>query len=103
MIIPNDEVTTDEVKSWSGVHLLHFQGSACSQKVRILLREKGSIEAIYQDLDSVSGLPMRGAARTERLLGENRDQAFLMKRLTSIVRDVSLDVDLERAALRVAV
>lgn len=41
MIIPNDEVTTDEVKSWSGVHLLHFQGSACSQKVRILLREKG--------------------------------------------------------------
>ena len=68
----------------------------------VLLREKGSIEAIYQDLESVSGLPMRGAARTERVLGENRDQAFLMKRLTSIVRDVSLDLNLERAALRVA-
>ena len=68
----------------------------------VLLREKGSIEAIYQDLDSVSDLPMRGAVRTARVLGENKDQAFLMKRLTSIVRDVSLDVDLESAALRVA-
>jgi glutathione S-transferase len=41
MIIPDAEVTTDEVRSWTGIHLLHFQSSACSQKVRILLREKG--------------------------------------------------------------
>ncbi|MEM1248484.1 MAG: glutathione S-transferase family protein [Acidobacteriota bacterium] len=41
MKIPNDEVTTDEVKEWQGLHLLHFQASSCSQKVRILLREKG--------------------------------------------------------------
>ena len=41
MIIPGDQVTTAEVKDWTGVHLLHFQSSACSQKVRILLREKG--------------------------------------------------------------
>jgi glutathione S-transferase len=40
MVIPDAEVTTDEVKSWAGVHLLHFRSSACSQKVRILLREK---------------------------------------------------------------
>lgn len=41
MIVPDDQVTTEEVKTWKGVHLLHFQSSSCSQKVRVLLREKG--------------------------------------------------------------
>jgi glutathione S-transferase len=41
MIIPEHEVTTDEVKQWQGIHLLHNQMSAPSQKVRILLRVKG--------------------------------------------------------------
>ncbi|MEM9177629.1 MAG: glutathione S-transferase family protein [Myxococcota bacterium] len=41
MRVPSERVTTEEVKSWSGLHLLHFQSSTCSQKVRILLREKG--------------------------------------------------------------
>ena len=41
MIVPDAHVTTDEVKSWRGLHLLHFQSSSCSQKVRVLLREKG--------------------------------------------------------------
>jgi glutathione S-transferase len=41
VIIPDEQVTTQEVKSWKGLHLLHFQSSSCSQKVRVLLREKG--------------------------------------------------------------
>ncbi len=41
MIVSDDAVTTEEVKSWRGLHLLHFQGSSCSQKVRVLLEEKG--------------------------------------------------------------
>jgi glutathione S-transferase len=41
MILPDDQVTTEEVKTWKGLHLLHFQSSSCSQKVRVLLREKG--------------------------------------------------------------
>jgi len=41
MILGEDEVKTLEVRSWRGLHLLHFHSSACSQKVRILLREKG--------------------------------------------------------------
>ncbi len=41
MIIPDEQVTTTEVQSWKGLHLIHFQSSSCSQKVRILLREKG--------------------------------------------------------------
>lgn len=40
MIIPDEQVTTREVKDWRGLHLLHFQSSSCSQKVRVLLREK---------------------------------------------------------------
>lgn len=41
MQLSDEAVTTQEVKSWQGLHLLHFQGSACSQKVRIFLAEKG--------------------------------------------------------------
>jgi len=41
MILPDDAVTTEEVTGWKGLHLLHFQRSSCSQKVRVLLREKG--------------------------------------------------------------
>ena len=41
MQLSDEAVTTQEVKSWQGLHLLHFQGSSCSQKVRILLAEKG--------------------------------------------------------------
>ena len=41
MRVPPEQITTEEVKSWQGLHLLHFQSSTCSQKVRILLREKG--------------------------------------------------------------
>lgn len=41
MRLADHQVTTDEVRRWRGVHLLHFQGSSCSQKVRILLAEKG--------------------------------------------------------------
>jgi glutathione S-transferase len=40
MIIADEQVTTREVASWQGLHLLHFQSSSCSQKVRVLLREK---------------------------------------------------------------
>ena len=41
MQLSDEAVTTQEVKSWQGIHLLHFQGSSCSQKVRIFLAEKG--------------------------------------------------------------
>ena len=40
MILADEQVVTREVKDWAGLHLLHFSGSSCSQKVRILLGEK---------------------------------------------------------------
>eukprot|EP00746_Dinoflagellata_sp_MGD_P161590 gnl/MRDRNA2_/MRDRNA2_88795_c0_seq1.p1 gnl/MRDRNA2_/MRDRNA2_88795_c0~~gnl/MRDRNA2_/MRDRNA2_88795_c0_seq1.p1 ORF type:complete len:282 (+),score=53.63 gnl/MRDRNA2_/MRDRNA2_88795_c0_seq1:101-946(+) len=39
-ILAANEVTTDEVKEWKGLHLFHFEHSLCSRKVRLFLREK---------------------------------------------------------------
>jgi glutathione S-transferase len=35
------DIKTREVLGWKGVHLLHFIGSSCSQKVRVFLNLKG--------------------------------------------------------------
>jgi glutathione S-transferase len=39
-LIDND-IKTREVLDWKGVHVLHFAGSSCSQKLRIFLNLKG--------------------------------------------------------------
>lgn len=39
MIISEEQITSKEVTDWAGLHLLHFHGSSCSQKVRIMLGE----------------------------------------------------------------
>ncbi len=41
MLLDNKDIQTQEVKHWKGLHLLYFPLSSCSQKVRILLKEKG--------------------------------------------------------------
>jgi glutathione S-transferase len=35
------DIMTREVLDWKGVHVLHFMGSSCSQKVRVCLNLKG--------------------------------------------------------------
>ena len=35
------DIQTKEVLSWQGLHLFHFMGSTCSQKLRIFLSVKG--------------------------------------------------------------
>jgi glutathione S-transferase len=35
------DITTREVLGWKGVHVLHYVGSSCSQKLRIFLNLKG--------------------------------------------------------------
>src|SRR5437868_5805449 len=37
----DSDVRTREVLGWKGVHVLHFAGSSCSQKLRIFLNLKG--------------------------------------------------------------
>ena len=33
----DSDIKTREVLGWKGVHVLHFAGSSCSQKLRIFL------------------------------------------------------------------
>jgi glutathione S-transferase len=40
MKLNNNDIRTKEVLDWKGLHLLHFQTSACSQKTRIFLNLK---------------------------------------------------------------
>ncbi len=35
------DITTREVLGWKGVHVIHYMGSSCSQKLRIFLNLKG--------------------------------------------------------------
>ena len=42
------DIKTTEVLNWKGVHLFHFQGSACSQKLRIFLNYKNIFKFIYE-------------------------------------------------------
>ncbi len=37
----DSDIRTREVLAWKGVHVLHFMGSSCSQKLRIFLNLKG--------------------------------------------------------------
>ncbi len=37
----DSDIKTREVLGWKGVHILHFMGSSCSQKLRIFLNLKG--------------------------------------------------------------
>lgn len=39
--LADSDIKTREVLDWKGVHLFHFAGSSCSQKVRIFLNLKG--------------------------------------------------------------
>jgi glutathione S-transferase len=41
LILLDQDIQTREVLDWEGIHLLHFGGSVCSQKIRISLKLKG--------------------------------------------------------------
>ena len=64
-----------------------------------VLEEYGSLEKIYEDLDIVSELPFRGAKRVHRLLADHREQAFLMRTLATIVCDVPVNVEIDKAMI----
>lgn len=57
-----------------------------------LLQEFGSLEELFDDLDAVGGLPIRGAAGVAKRLSEHREAAFLARRLTRIATDMPLAV-----------
>ena len=60
-----------------------------------LLREFASLEEIYEGLDKVASLPIRGAAKLAGKLTLHREAAFFARRLTVIACDMPLDVNLD--------
>ena len=46
----DSDIKTREVLGWQGVHVLHFMGSSCSQKLRIFLNLKG-IDWVSRPID----------------------------------------------------
>jgi len=59
-----------------------------------VLAETTDLETLYEDVEIVTRMGIRGAKRITRLLTEHMEDAFLMKKLTTIVRDVSTGVQL---------
>ena len=66
-----------------------------------LLKEYASLEEIYDNLDKLGAIPVRGAGKLAAKLLEHRDAAFLSRRLTEIACNMPLEVgraDLVRRA-----
>ncbi len=57
-----------------------------------LIHEYGSVENLYENLDSIPG-------KMREKLEQNRELAFLSKKLATIVRDVPYDIDLRHCLL----
>lgn len=66
---------------------------------RVLLERFDTLEALYANIDQVETLPLRGARRAARLLAEQRDQAFLSRRL-AMLDPMALPATLTADALR---
>ena len=62
-----------------------------------LLDEYGSIEGIYEHIDEVSSLKLRGAQKIQNTLRENEELALQCKMLTTIRRDVPVTLELDAA------
>jgi len=56
-----------------------------------LMREFVSLEELYDNLDRVAEIPVRGAGKLAAKLAEHREAAFLARRLTEIACDMPLD------------
>ena len=65
-----------------------------------LLNALGSLEEIYQRLDAVPELPIRGAKSVARKLTDQRDMAELSKRLATVADDAPASAGLEDLVLR---
>jgi DNA polymerase-1 len=57
-----------------------------------LMKEFASLEELYDNLDQVAKVPVRGAGKLAAKLAEHREAAFLARRLTEIACDMPLEV-----------
>ncbi len=66
----------------------------------VLLAHFGSLESLYERLEEVESLALRGTRSLRRRLETQRDWAFLSKRLAQIATEAPLSVEVEQLALR---
>jgi 5'-3' exonuclease len=66
----------------------------------VLLREFASLEEIYEGLERVATLPIRGAGKLPERLREHREAAFFARRLTTIACDMPIEVSPEQLRRR---
>jgi DNA polymerase-1 len=60
-----------------------------------LVQQFDTLERLYDRLDDVRRMALRGGIRLQRLLEENRDAAFLSRDLATVRRDAPLTISLE--------
>jgi 5'-3' exonuclease len=65
-----------------------------------LMKEFVSLEELYDNLDRVAEIPVRGASKLAAKLAEHREAAFLARRLTEIACDMPLEVERTHLARR---
>lgn len=58
-----------------------------------IMREFGSLDELYGDLERARALPIRGAAKLPEKLLQHRDAAYLARRLAAITCDMPLEFD----------
>ena len=61
------------------------------KKAASMLKEYGTLEGIYENLDKFKGKQLEN-------LVNNRDEAFLSRKVATIMRDIDIDVDLENVS-----
>lgn len=65
-----------------------------------LLRAFGDLDTLYERLDEVPELPIRGASSVKAKLEKSRDMAFLSQQLATVHCQIPLEVSLEDLAYR---
>jgi DNA polymerase-1 len=60
-----------------------------------LIQQFDTLENLFNRLDEVETLTLRGAARARKLLEDGKDNAFLSRDLATVKRDVPLAIGLE--------
>jgi 5'-3' exonuclease len=61
-----------------------------------LIQQFQTLENLFDHLDEVEQMKLRGAARVRNILAEGKESAFLSRDLATVKRDVPLDTQLEQ-------
>ena len=61
-----------------------------------LIQQFQTLENLYNGLDELEKMKLRGATRVRELLEKDKDNAFLSRALATVKRDVPIDIGLEQ-------